>query len=279
MATGAPDRESAGGHAIITGGSSGIGLALAKILAADGASISLLARDEARLVAAKHEIEAGNPGTSEIRIDAVDVCDAVACRHAVQRSVDQLGPPGWAIASAGIVEPGDLFSLSVEAYERQMQTNFFGSLYLSHAVAPIMKRSGGGRLVLIASGASLVGIFGYSAYASSKFAVRGLAEALRIELRPAGISVTVAYPPDTDTPQFADEAPKRSRATNRIVAGGKVWRPDDVAALVVRAARRGRFAVTPGRRLSLLNRWHSLLASPIRAYQDGVVSGLDRSDG
>jgi 3-dehydrosphinganine reductase len=137
-----------------------------------------------------------------------------------------------------------------------------------------MARHGGGHLVFVASGAALVGIYGYSAYCASKFAVRGLAEVLRVELRPHRIIVTLVHPPDTDTPMLAFEAPLRPPPTREIAAAAGVWEPDQVAAALVRGARSGRFLVVPGWPLRLLGTFHSLIAPAFRAYQNWIV---DRS--
>ncbi len=271
-----PSAQSSG-HAIITGGSSGIGLEIAKQLAGKGFSVSILARDRDRLAVAKSIIEKSCAQGAAVACHSVDVRDSAACLNGVEQCVKQFGVPNWAVSSAGIVEPGDILGLPVEIYEQLMSTNYFGSLYFAHAIAPIMRDAGGGRLVFIASGAALIGLHGYSAYAASKFAVRGLAESLRIELKPAGISVTLAYPPDTETPQFAEEAPKRSEATNKIVGKGGQRKPADIATLIVEAAQRKRFSVAPGFVLGALNPLHSILAPVARSYQDRVVADTNRS--
>lgn len=257
-------------HAVITGGSSGIGLALAHLLAAEGHAITILARDETRLEDARKALTTSCPG-ARVHTISVDVADAEACRGAVEQAVSLFGVPGWAIASAGIVEPGSFLQQDLSVHERQMRTNFFGSLHLAHAVVPYMKEAGSGHLVFIASGASLFGIYGYAAYAPSKFAVRGLAETLRVELAPLGITVSLAYPPDTDTPQYAGEVLSRLPATSAITASGGLWQADEVAHRILRAVKRGRFTVTPGWRLSLLGRCHSVLGPLLRSYQSWVV--------
>ena len=79
------------------------------------------------------------------------------------------------------------------------------------AALPAMQRARGGRIVMIASGAALIGVYGYSSYAPAKFAARGLAETLRSELAPEGIGVSVVYPPDRDTPQLLGPLPRAVR--------------------------------------------------------------------
>jgi 3-dehydrosphinganine reductase len=121
--------------------------------------------------------------------------------------------------------------------------------------------------VLIASGAAFLGIYGYSAYAPSKFAIRGLAEILRLEMAVHGISVTVACPPDTDTPQLESENRSKPALTREITAGGGLWPADKVAMAIVTAARKGRFMVGPGLAIEALSRFHSLAGPFFRLRQ------------
>ena len=129
---------------------------------------------------------------------------------------------------------------------------------------------------MISSGAGLFGVYGYGAYAPSKFAVRGLAETLRVELAPHGIIVTVAYPPDTATPQLAAEYATKPEATRRITAGGGVWQPDAVAARIVRAALQGRFVSTQGFALGALALCQGATGAIHRARQSRIVARLTR---
>ncbi len=78
--------------------------------------------------------------------------------------------------------------------------NYFGTLYSIKAALPAMETQKQGHIVLIFSGAGLIGLLGYSSYRPTKFAVRGLAESLRAELKPKNINISIVYPPDTDTP-------------------------------------------------------------------------------
>lgn len=263
------------GPAVITGGSSGIGLAVALRLAGRGHPVALIARRPAMLDAAAATIRAAVPQAT-VSTHPLDVSDAEALAAAVAAVVAAHGPIAWLVASAGIVEPGLFVDLPLEAHRRQMETNHFGTLAAVRAVLPSMRAAAAGRIVLVASGAALFGIWGQSAYAASKFAVRGLAEVLRLELGEMGISVTLALPPDTDTPQLAAERAVRPAATEAIAAGGGVRSADDVAAAILAGADRGRFLVAPGAMLGFLARFHAPIAPLLRLWQRRIVRAIER---
>lgn len=271
MARGGPSGRA--GPAIVTGGSSGIGLAAARRLAGDGHPVALLARDAGRLEAAAATIRAAVPG-ARVTTRVVDVRDADAVRAAVEAVAAAEGPIAWLVASAGIAEPGRFREQGLDRHRDQLEINYLGTLHAVHAVVPSMATAGGGRIVLVSSGAGLFGIYGYAAYAPSKFAVRGLAEVLRVELAEDGIGVTLAYPPDTDTPQLAAEAATKPAATVAITAGGGLWSAAAVADAMIDAARAGRFVVAPGATLGVLARLHSLVGPVLRWHQRRIVRSL-----
>lgn len=251
------------GPAFITGGSSGIGLALARRLVVDGRQVVLFARQGNVLESA---VEALGPLARGV---VCDVSDARAVDRGVQEAIEASGPPALAVANAGIAEPGLFLEQDRASHERQMQTNYFGALYFAQACVPMM--APGARLVFVSSGAAFFGIHGYAAYAPGKFALRGLAEVLRVELAPRGIGVTLAYPPDTDTPQLAAEARTKPAATKEITGGAGVWQPEAVAAAILRGAEKNRFAVAPGWQMTGLLYLHSLLGPLLRRWQAGIV--------
>jgi 3-dehydrosphinganine reductase len=247
------------GHAVISGGSSGIGLALARRLVEAGWKLTLLARNAERLEAARQMLSAIAPGAS-IRLCSVDVAEAEAVAQTVRAAIAAQGPLTLVIASAGMVVAGRFDELPLDAFRRSIEVNYLGIVHLLRAVLPAMRAQRQGRVVLIASGAALFGLYGYTAYAPSKFAVRGLAEALRGELEPDGIGVSIAYPPDTDTPQLAEEQRQRPEVTRRIAAGASVLSADAVAAAILRGIARDRFVIASGWRMRALAPLHSLVA-------------------
>ena len=205
-------------HVLITGGSSGIGLALAEACAGRGSRVAIVARDRERLTAASRRVEAVAP-TARIVAESADVTDASALREAIDRCVAELGPVDVLVTSAGAAHPGRFVDLDDAVFRDQMEVDYFGTLHAVRAVVPAMMERRRGHLVLIASTVAFVGIYGYSAYAPAKHAVRGLAETLRPELKPHGITVACAYPPDTETPEngidSGESCPLRSMTNGR----------------------------------------------------------------
>ena len=243
-------------HVIITGGSSGIGFAVASIYAARGARLSLIARSRGLLEDAQAKLVASSGANADsIRIEAADVAVEGDVEAAIRRCEQAFGPCDILVASAGIVEPGRFEELDSASFRQQMDTNFSGTVHAVRAVYDSMKRRRRGRIMMISSGAGLLGIYGYSAYCASKFAVHGFAQALRSEARPHGVSVSVCFPPDTETPQFQRELAARPPEAATIMGTVRPWPVEAVARRIAKGTDRGRFEVYFGTTLFLLGRF------------------------
>jgi len=236
-----------GKKVLITGGSSGIGLALARQLAARGASVWLTARNAAKLEAARKELQAAAVDPAQkIGFTPADVAVESQARAAVERAVKALGELDVLINSAGIAHPGYFQEMDPKIFRQTMETNYFGTLYMARAVVPEMIRRGKGHIVNVSSGAAFLALFGYSAYAPSKWAVRGLSDVLRYELKPLGIRVTIAMPPDTDTPQLTEEKKLRPPELAIIASTGTVYKPEVVARDILSGVEHNRYIVITG---------------------------------
>ena len=233
------------GIALVTGGSSGIGLAIAKVLAQRGLDVWLLARREDPLRQALDEIRALAPEGKHGYLSC-DVSDPQAVKRAIAALLERAGTPEWVVNSAGVARPGYFWEIPDEVFRSMMEINYFGTLYVCREVVPAMMQAGRGRIVNLSSVAGFLGVFGYTAYSPSKFAVWGFSEALRAELRPYGITVSVVFPPDTDTPQLASEEPYKPPELKALASTAGLLSAEEVARATVRQAAKGRFLILPG---------------------------------
>jgi 3-dehydrosphinganine reductase len=252
---------------LITGGSSGIGLATAARAMDRGASVSIVARDVERLARAREDLTARRP-TARLATASADVTDASALARAIDTLAGELGPVDVLVASAGDARPGHFAELSDDVFRAQMDVGYFGTLHATRAVVPAMIERGRGHLVFVASTVALVGVYGYSAYAPAKYAVRGLAETLRPELKPHGIVVACAYPPDTDTPGLARENEQKPEATKRISATIKPRSAEAIADAIVRGIERNRLVITADAQTAALVRAGGLVTPVLNAALD-----------
>lgn len=256
--------------ALVTGGSSGIGLALAEALQARGCRLVVVGRDPGRLATALARLAPLGPIPPEAL--PLDVGDAAAVAAAMGDLLARHGAPSWVVTSAGIAWPGRFLDQPLAEHEAQWRINYLGTLHVLHALAPAMARAGHGQVILISSAAALGGFAGYAAYAPSKWALRGLGDILSIELEAHGVRVLTAFPPDTDTPQLAGERARRPAFTARFAAGNKPLSPEFVAARILRAADRGKRQVAPGFGASLL----LLAGGPFARYLEALQRRLLR---
>jgi 3-dehydrosphinganine reductase len=259
-------------HVVITGGSSGIGLATARLAARRGARVSLVARDEARLASAADQLE----GASHVATASADVGRPDDLRAAIAQLTAEQGPCDVLITSAGSSHPGYFDQLDDSVFREQMDVDYFGTLHAIRAVTPSMIERGRGHILTIASTAALIGVYGYTAYAPAKFAVRGLAETLRSELVPHGIVVACAYPPDTRTPGFDRENELKPPETERISAAIKPRDADHVAQAIVRGIERDHLVITADFQTAALARAAGLLGPYVRRTMDRQVRKVRR---
>jgi len=227
---------------LVTGGSSGIGLETARLAAGRGAKVSLIARRADVLDQAAAQLrDAGG----QVAAAAADVADAAQVGTAVSALTAALGPVDVVVCSAGQARPGYFEQLDPDLFHQMMDVNYFGTVNVVREVVPSMIERRRGSIVGVSSAAGLVGVFGYTAYAPTKFAVRGFLESLRGELVPYGIHVGCSFPPDTDTPQLADENQYKPKETKAISGTIKPLSAERVATSIVEGIEKERFLIIP----------------------------------
>jgi 3-dehydrosphinganine reductase len=236
-----------GAKAIVTGGSSGIGLATAELLASRGADVGLIARDQGRLEKAAETVtRARRSEKQRVWASACDVADFEAVWETFDRFEREVGPCDLLVNSAGIFLPAYFETMPMEWFSEHLDIDVLGVIYTCRAVVPRMSARGRGHIVNVASMAGFMGIFGYTAYSAAKYAVMGFSESLRSEMRPLGIGVTVVCPPDVDTPGLATERSLRPPETDRVAGNVTAIQPSAVASELVRGVERNKYLVIPG---------------------------------
>lgn len=185
---------------VLTGASSGLGAALAPLLARDGERVVLAARrlDSLEALAARIREAGGTAHAIEL-----DVADAAQVRAALAQVAAAHGPIDRLICNAGIGDNTPVESLDVSAFRRIFETNFFGVLHCIEAVVPAMIARRSGHIVGVSSLAGYRGLPGSGAYSASKAALTNLLESFRIELRGHGVDVTTMSPGFVKTPMTA----------------------------------------------------------------------------
>lgn len=192
-----------GRRAVVSGGSSGIGLALACQLAAEGAHVALVARDPGRLAQAREQVAAvARGGTVSVHpVDVTDDAAVAALPGAVQEALG--GVCDLLICNQGYARCAPIQEVAVDDFQALLDTNLLGHVRLVKAFEPGMRSLGRGDIRLVTSMLGFMSFYGYGAYSASKFGIVGFAEALRQELLPHGVRVGVFYPPTTETPGLA----------------------------------------------------------------------------
>lgn len=175
-----------GKHVLITGGSKGIGLAAGYYCLKLGASVTLLARDQESLDAAKMamlKLLPSNNTKQKVQAISIDVTtDVHLIEQVVTEAEDEAGPVHMVILCAGTSMSGRFDETPVREFRRMHDVNVMGSVNVCQAIIPLMKQRRNGVILFVSSIAGLIGLYGYSAYSASKFAVCGIAQVLHMEV-------------------------------------------------------------------------------------------------
>ncbi len=217
--------------AVVTGGNSGIGLAIARSFRDEGADVAILGRDPESLAVA----------ASDLGPDALVRRGDVARRDDLVRlfadAAERFGGVDVVVACAGLYEPTAFEKVEEEDFDRSCDVNFRGAFFTVQAALPHLRE--GGSIVLVTSTANTAGVPGLSVYAATKAAVRSLARTLAVELQPRGLRVNALSPGMIDTPIFdrlgmsSEDRSRLERAMAPQIPLGRFGRPDEVAAAAV----------------------------------------------
>jgi NAD(P)-dependent dehydrogenase (short-subunit alcohol dehydrogenase family) len=251
----------AGKVVLITGGSRGLGLVMARQLADEGATLVLLARDDEELEQALADIRGKIPD-----VDVMAVQTDVRKRYDVERAValviERFGRVDAVINNAGIIQVGPVGHMALSDYDDAMNTHFWGPLHVCLAVIPYMRRQGAGRIVNVSSIGGRIAVPHLVPYSASKFALSGFSDGLRAELARDNITVTSVYPGlmRTGSPVNAQFKGRRSEEYSWFAVAdslpGLTISAERAASQILRACRRGdaELVVTIPAKLAILTR-------------------------
>jgi len=258
--------------ALVTGGSSGIGLAIARLLAQQGAHVWVLARNAEKLATALESIKEARLDTEQrFGMVVADVSSVAQVNAAVEQVTNEIGLPDLIFNCAGVTQPGYFQEQDLEIFHRVMDIDYFGMVYVTKAVIPGMIARGSGHVVNVSSVTGYLGFFGYTAYGAAKFAVTGFSEILRAEMKFHGVRVSLVCPPDVDTPQLAYEEPYKPLETRAVSSLGKVMTPEAVAKEILRGVKRDQFLILPGSDAKMVYILSRILGGNVYSVMDIVI--------
>ena len=222
-----------GAVAVITGGASGIGLATARALRAQGAHVALADINQDGLAKAAEDVRQSAPNVNaQVITVKTDVTSDEQTRNMIAEARKLTGRVDLLVACAGIGRGGAIETFPASAMRQMLDVNVLGVYNSVQAAVPVMKEQGGGHMTLISSVAGKLGAPLLSGYCASKWAVRGFSIALRAELYGTNVGVTTVYPAWVDTPMFQQEAAQADGLTIEVMLT-----PEQVAEAILQAAK------------------------------------------
>ena len=251
---------------IVTGGSSGIGLALVQKLIQSGANVWIIARNEEKILEVMNQL---GDKKNQLNYFLANVQDFSEIKLISEKlNYENIKIDGL-INSAGVAHPAEFNSMEIEQFHWLMDINYFGTVHCIKAFLPLM--NSGSFIVNISSMAGVIGVYGYSAYGASKFAVRGFSDCLRSELKPKNIQVSIVFPPDTDTPQLEYESEFKPEITKKIAGSAKAMSAQKVALEILDGIKKKQYIIIPGFESKLIYHLSNFLGPLVYPIMDFMV--------
>lgn len=229
----------------ITGGSFGIGLAVAKAFAKHGSHVVIFARTVIILKDAQHEIQQSAINQSQkINSYSVDITNNNDVKTVFEKAINENSVPAILVNCVGIAQPDYFENITIKSFDKTIKTNLYATWNACSSIIPYMKKNGG-VIVNTSSIAGFIGVFGYTDYCMTKFGIIGFSDALRQELMQYNIRVSVLCPPDTDTPGLAKENKTKPKETVAISGNAKLLKPEFVAAALLKGIQQNKKIIIP----------------------------------
>jgi 3-dehydrosphinganine reductase len=262
--------------AYITGGSSGIGLATARLLASKGANVIIFARQEGALKEAVDVIEKGRVSPEQrFSCKRLDVAQREMTKEVLTGAVNEFGIPDILINSAGISYPQKFEDTDFKKFDDIIKVNLYGTWNTVDMLLPFLKQKKG-YIVNVSSIAGFIGVFGMTSYSASKYGVIGFSEALRSELKLHEVNVSVLCPPDVSTPMLEKADRIKPEEAKAISAGADLMTPEAVAEVLVRALAGEDFLIIPNASGKFTHFMKRLFPGLTEWIVDGKIRGVQK---
>lgn len=223
-----------GKRVVVCGGSKGIGKETAKEIVRLGGDVLITARDPIVLEETAKELALLRVSEAQfVETAACDTTDFEALKPHLDGFVKTHGVPETLINMVGYAQPGYVQDLSFDDFKRNMDVNYHGQLAPTLILLPHFIKAKRGQIAFVSSVMGFMGIMGYASYAPTKYALVGLVEVLRHELKPYNIRFSLLYPPDTETPGFEIENQTKPEETAMLSESAKLYQPEKVAEIFV----------------------------------------------
>ncbi len=233
--------------AIIIGASTGMGKAIAKDFVLLGGSVFIIARRQNVLEEAAKEIN--NNISHESQFVEYISCDATNMENLkpiLEDFVKNHGVPDYLFNLVGYAIPGYIEEYTLDDFKENMNENYYGQLIPSFIIIPFFMKEKKGHIIFFSSMLGYLGMMGYGAYVPTKFAIVGLAEALRNELKPRNIEISIVYPPDTNTPGLTTENEGKPPECAMMSESGGLLEPEEVSEYVIKKVLKKKLHISPG---------------------------------
>jgi 3-dehydrosphinganine reductase len=236
-----------GKTAVITGGSKGIGKAAAIEFVRNGGSVCVIARNKSDLLQASEEIHKERADKNQsVTTLSCDTTNMQALAPLLEDYIKKNGVPDYLMNFVGYARPSYIQNIPLDDFRKNMETNYYGQLIPILVLLPHFMKKKNGHIVNCSSLLGFMGIIGYAAYTPTKFAICGLTETLRNELKPYNIRFSLLYPPDTETPGFEEENKAKPLEVMLMSETGGLLSPDQVAKKLIQAVIKKKFYIMPG---------------------------------
>ncbi|MES0488778.1 MAG: SDR family NAD(P)-dependent oxidoreductase [Leptospirales bacterium] len=258
---------------VITGGSKGIGKAIAMDLARLGANIALLARKKNDLQTAQKEIKKMYPNV-KVSIFPTDISVHNQVKKTAKALKKEMGELDGLINNAGISYSETFENQPVKAFADTSAIKYLGNIYMTRECLPFIKN--GGYISYTASVLAYMGLYGYTSYVGPNYAILGFAESLAQEVMERNIHVCVLCPPDTETPGYEKENKTKPYETMKISETAKLMSPEGVAKKFLIKMFKGKFFITVNFESIMLYRLSRLLPGFFRWYLKYTIRAIQK---